>query len=193
MELYLGLVRAKPLPEEFVKKQAGKRIVRLLPARLVNHKFSKWRKFGWRNDDQAAFGIAFKRPTPLGKGEFKVSALGINRHDSIVLENGGSSLYVEPEKKKTITAKEIVGNGPGYHLYYLGRTILWPDCRLYLLRFVPGLYAPAGVAYDPKRPMAEFDFYVSLRYDPADDALYCDQVVAVELPTDRKGMPNFSR
>ena len=195
MELYLGLIRAKPLPEEFLKQNAGLKITRLLPSRLVNHKFSPTRrKHGWKNDDQAAFGFSFKRGTPLNDQPMKMTDLGVYRFDSIVLENGGSSLWVEPYNRKGITVKEIIAKGPGYHLYYVGRTMLWRDCRLTFGKFVPGVHAPAGVAFDPARPRAEFDVYVSLRYDAADGGtLFCDQVVVVELKTDCPKMQNFTR
>ena len=78
MELYLGLIRAKPLPEEFLKQNAGLKITRLLPARLVNHKFSaSRRKHGWKDDAQAAFGFSFKRGTPLDDQPMKMTDLGV--------------------------------------------------------------------------------------------------------------------
>ena len=110
------------------------------------------------------------------------------------MENGSNSLWVEPYNSKGITVKEIIARGPGCHLYYVGRTMLWRDCRLTFYKFVPGVHAPAGVAFDPARPRAEFDVYVSLRYDAADGGtLFCDQVVVVELKTDCPKMPNFTR
>lgn len=195
MELYLGFIRAKPLPAEFVRKNAGSKIKRLLPARLVNHKYSATRrKHGWKNDGQAAFGFSFKRGTPLDDKPLEMTDLGVYCNGSIGLENGSNSLWVKPYNKKSISVETLAANGPGYHLYYLGRTMLWPDCRLTFYKIVPGLHAPAGVAYDPARPRAEFDIYISLRYDPADGGtLFCDQVVAVELDTDCPKMQDFSR
>ena len=195
MELYLGFIRAKPLPAEFVRKNAGSKIKRLLPARLVNHKYSATRrKHGWRNDGQAAFGFSFKRGTPLDGKPLEMTDLGVYCNGSIGLENGSNSLWVKPYNKKSISVETLAANGPGYHLYYLGRTMLWPDCRLTFYQIVPGLHAPAGVAYDPARPRAEFDIYISLRYDPADGGtVFCDQVVAVELDTDCPKMQDFSR
>ena len=194
MELHLGFVRAKPLPEEFVKQHAAEgKIIRLLPSRLVNHPLSKRRKNGWRPDEQAAFGFAFKRGTPLGDKPLAMNDLGVYRHGSIGLENGSNSLWVKPYNKKSVSLTTIAGNGTGYHLSYIGRTMLWPDCRLAFYQIVPGVHAPAGVAYDPARPRAEFDVYISLRYDPADGGLFCDQVVLIELKTDCEEMQDFTR
>ena len=97
-------------------------------------------------------------------------------------------------KKLTIEFRDELEENTTYVIYYVGRTMLWRDCRLTFYKFVPGVHAPAGVAFDPARPRAEFDVYISLRYDAADGGtLFCDQVVAVELKTDCPKMQEFTR
>ncbi len=192
MELYTRLARGpKPLPREFVKKHAGKSIHQLMPALFANQSFAHDpANNAWRYDPAGAFGISFKRLVPLGEKPLNATALQVHRHDSITLENGWDGIYVEPFDRQWINPDIFRKSKPGYHLYYLGKTMLWPDCMMTVYRFVPGVYAPAGYLYDPAHPRKLYDVYVSLRLD-APDNLSCDQVVLVESEEDCKQMQEF--
>jgi hypothetical protein len=189
MELYTRLARGpKPLPEKFVTKQNGRKIYQLMPAMFANQSFAQDpANNAWRFDNQAAFGISFKRLTPLGDKPLNTTALQVHRHDSITLENGWDGIYAEPFDRQWITPDVFRKSKPGYQLYYLGKTMLWPDCMMTVYRFVPGVYAPAGYLYDPAHPRKVYDIYGSFRFD-APDGLSCDQVVLVEGDEDCKQM-----
>ena len=176
----------KPLPEEFVKKQNGRRIHQLMPAVFNNHCYVDNPSFnGWRYDAEGAFGISYKRQTPLGSKKLNLTALVVRRHDSVTLETGWDAIYAEPFDRQFIDPEVFRKSKPGYRLYYLGKTMLWPDCEQTLYRFVPGVYAPAGYLYDPAHPRKVYDVYGSFRFD-APDGLSCDQVVLVEYADDSR-------
>ena len=189
MELYTRLARGpKPLPEEFVKKQNGRKIHQLMPALFANQSYAyDPDNNAWRYDNAGAFGISFKRLIPLGDKPLNATALKVHRHDSITLENGWDAVNAEPFDRQWIKPDVFRNSKPGYHLYYLGKTMLWPDCMMTVYRFVPGVYAPAGYLYDAAHPRKLYDVYVSLRFD-APDNLSCDQVVMVECEKDCKKM-----
>ena len=189
MELYTRLARGpKPLPEEFVKKQNGRNIHQLMPALFANQSYAyDPDNNAWRYDNEGAFGISFKRLIPLGDKPLNATALKVHRHDSITLENGWDALNAEPFDRQWIKPDVFRNSKPGYHLYYLGKTMLWPDCMMTVYRFVPGVYAPAGYLYDAAHPRKLYDVYVSLRFD-APDNLSCDQVVLVECEKDCRKM-----
>lgn len=192
MELYTRLARGpKPLPEEFVRKNAGKKIYQLMPALFANQSYAADpANNAWRLDSEGAFGISFKRLAPLGNKKLNATALKVHRHDSITLENGWDAINAEPFDRQWINPDVFRKSKPGYQLYYLGKTMLWPDCMMTVYRFVPGVYAPAGYLYDPAHPRRLYDVYVSLRFD-APDGLSCDQVVLVEAEKDCKTMQEY--
>ena len=192
LELYTRLARGpKPLPEEFRQKQAGKKIHQLVPAKFSNQCYTVNPSFnGWRYDNQAAFGISFKRLTPLGDKPLTPTALSVRRHDSITLDSCWDSIYAELFDRRSIAPEVFRKSKPGFHLYYLGKTMLWPDCEMTVYRFVPGVYAPAGYLYDPAHPRKLYDVYVSLRFD-APDNLSCDQIVLVDTGKDSEKMQDF--
>jgi hypothetical protein len=189
MELYTRLARGpKPLPEEFVKKQNGRNIHQLMPALFANQSYQYDNaNNAWRYDNRGAFGISFKRLTPLGDKPLNATAFTVRRHDSITLESGWDGIYAEPIDRQWIKPEVFRNSKPGYQLYYLGKTMLWPDGEQTIYRFVPGVYAPAGYLYDAAHPRKLYDIYGSFRFD-APDNLSCDQVVLVECEEDCKKM-----
>ena len=189
MELYTRLARGpKPLPEEFRKRHAGRRIHQLMPALFANQSYQcDPANNAWRYDGEAAFGISFKRLIPLGRKKLNATALKVHRHESVTLENGWDAINAEPFDRQWIDPEVFRRSAPGYHLYYLGKTMLWPDCMMTVYRFVPGVYAPAGYLYDPAHPRRLYDVYVSLRFD-APDGLSCDQVVLVDTGEESRKM-----
>jgi len=181
MDLYTRLARGpKPLPEEFIRKHAGKKIHQLMPAKFANQSYAgDPANNAWRYDPEGAFGISFKRLVPLGDKPLNATAFTVRRHDSITLESGWDGIYAEPFDRQRIDPKVFRNSKPGFQLYYLGKTMLWPDGEQTVVRFVPGVYAPAGYLYDPAHPRRVYDIYGSFRFD-APDNLSCDQVVLVE-------------
>jgi len=194
MELYLHLARKpKPLPEAFLKANAGKKIFRVLPDKSLNvGKHVRPKNKGWEYDPEAAFGLMFRRYAPLGTKPFHMTALAVRSHESITLENGWDTVYCEPPVKNRIPPDEIRKSGPGYHLYHLGRTMLWDDCKLTLQRFVnrPPITARVGHVYDPVRPRQLYDVYLSVKFIAPDD-LAVDQVVLVASGEDHSGDVEF--
>ena len=192
MDLYTRLARGpKPLPEEFVRKHTGKKIHQLMPAKFANQSYAgDPANNAWRYDPEGAFGISFKRLAPLGGKPLSATAFTVRRHDSITLESGWDGIHAEPFDRQNIAPKVFRNSKTGFHLYYLGKTMLWPDGEQTITRFVPGVYAPAGYLYDPAHPRKLYDVYVSLRFD-APDGLSCDQLVLVDTGEESKKIQKF--
>ena len=192
MDLYTRLARGpKPLPQEFLARHKGKKIYQLMPAKFTNQSYqSDPANNAWRYDPEGAFGISFKRLIPLGDKPLPATAFTVRRHDSVTLETGWDCIHVEPFDRQSISPDVFRKSQPGYHLYYLGKTMLWPDGEMTVYRFVPGVYAPAGYLYDPEHPRKLYEIYGSFRFD-APDNLSCDQLVLVECAQDCRKMQEF--
>ena len=189
MDIYLHLARPKPLPAEFLKAHAGKRIARVFPSRGLNVGLHvRPKNKGWQYDGSAAFGLAFRRGEPLGEKPLNMTALTVRTHESITLETGWDTVFCEPPVRERIHPDVFRKAPPGYHLYFIGRTMLWPDCNLTLKRFGGGsqLYARAGHVYDASKPRQLYDVYLSAKFIAPDD-LAIDQVVFVATGEDYSG------
>jgi len=84
-------------------------------------------------------------------------------------------------------AKDIVGGG--YHLYKLGRTIVTPQCFVWLTRSWQ-MQQPLDMLHDPTRMDEQWDIYVSLKLTgPAyphgkpnePNAIFVDRMILVKV------------
>lgn len=168
VDLYLAGSEAPKtaLPENFLRKNAGRKIHRILP-------FSN--KSRPAPDPEGAFGLSCRgrllsKPMDFGIIRYE----GVNQRKYYSFRN--RPVYLDALKKAPA----------GYNLYYMGDEKLCRDTILQMAGIQQATVFFLGHLFDAEHPERRFDIYLSLKFRPPRQ-FSCDEVVLVERPDLQSG------
>ena len=174
IDYFLSLTQTpRPLPESLSQLPLEK-CHRILPIRMIGSENSHLHHL--QPDDNAAFGVAL--PCDRKNLEkLRVVVVGF-------FESSGKKYFASLNDAHEIPRADFEGHPDVYHAYYVGSSRLWPQSYLSIFFLDTAGQIPLGQFYNEDAPEAEYDFFLSVKFD-AQGTLWLDQLIL----TQRDGPP----